>query len=195
LFVTAVVAVAAASWLPYREGFAAAVATARMFAESWTFNDVIFEWLRRLGGPRWMPMAIVLAVLTGLAALLAFRRSRDFWEDAWLLTGAGLLLSPVAYPWYFLWLVPGLALRPPIWLIVWVLSVPALHLVDFRHLSTGEWDPMPWLWIVVGVVPAVLLIRAWWQRLARRRASAASAERSGRYPRQYAPPDARHPTE
>jgi alpha-1,6-mannosyltransferase len=167
VFVTVAVAVAVASWMPYRSGFESAVATARAFAESWTFNDLIFEQVRRLPGPRWVPMALVFGVLIGLAGALASRRPQGIWFDAWLLAGTALLLSPVAYPWYFLWIVPGLVLRPPMWLVAWVLSVPALHLVDWRYVCTGQWDPMPALWIVVGVIPGVLLLRAWWQRLAR----------------------------
>lgn len=154
-----------AVWLPYRSGLSSAAATARRFAESWTFNDLLFESLRWLPGPRWLPMALVLVALLGLAVGLSSRRPRDVWHDTWLLVGAGLLLGPVAYPWYFLWAVPGLALRPPAWLAVWILTVPALHLVDWRYVATGRWDPMQWLWVVVGLVPGVLLIRAWWQRL------------------------------
>lgn len=167
VFVVMALVVAGTSWIPYRSGFANAVDTARMFAESWTFNDVIFEQLRRLPGPPWVPMAFVVCFLAGLGGVLAFRRPRDLWLDAWLLMGAALLFGPVAYPWYFIWIVPGLAVRPPLWMVLWVLSVPVLHLVDWRYVSSGQWDPMPWLWIVVGVIPAVLLVRAWWQRLAR----------------------------
>jgi alpha-1,6-mannosyltransferase len=166
VFVAVTLAVAVASWIPYRAGFESAAATARMFAEHWTFNDVIFELLRLIPGPRWLPMALVTAILVGLAGLLAVRQRRDIWRDAWLLTGAALLLGPVAYPWYFIWIMPGLAFRPPIWLAIWVLSVPALHLVDWHYVSTGQWDAMPRLWYAVGVVPAVLLVRAWWRRVA-----------------------------
>ncbi|MBU0618195.1 MAG: hypothetical protein KKI02_10795 [Planctomycetes bacterium] len=167
VFITVTLAVAVASWIPYRAGLGSAVATARMFAEHWTFNDVIFELLRPLPGPRWLPMALVTGVLTVLAGLLVYRRSRDVWRDAWLLTGIALLLGPIAYPWYFIWIVPGLALRPPIWLVIWLLSVPALHLVDWHYISAGQadWDQMPWLWWIVGAVPAILLARAWWRRL------------------------------
>ncbi len=165
VFVTLTLGVAVAAWIPYRSGLASAVATARTFAESWTFNDVLFEQLRWLPGPGWVPMTIILILLAGAAFLLVLRRPRDIWSDAWLLMGTALLLSPVAYPWYFLWIVPGLAIRPSAWLVAWVLSVPALHLVDWHYVSTGEWDPMPGLWIVVGVIPAVLLTKTWWQRL------------------------------
>lgn len=165
VFIMVTLVVAGVSWIPYHAGIESALATVRMFAEDWAFNDIIFEQLRRLPGPRWVPMILVLGFLAALASLLAFRRPRDIWCDAWLLSGTALLLSPVAYPWYFLWIVPGLALRPPLWLVVWLLSVPLLHLVDWQYVSTGQWDPMPWLWWIVGAIPAMLLIRAWLQRL------------------------------
>jgi hypothetical protein len=165
VFLTAAVLVTLASWIPHRDGLASAVATARMFAESWTFNDLVFEQLRRLPGPPWVPMAVVLAFLLAMATLLASRRPQDLWSDVWLLIGTALLLSPVAYPWYFMWVVPGLAFRPPLWIVVWLISVPALHLVDWRYVSTGLWDPMPWLWGIVSVAPALLLFRAWLRRL------------------------------
>ncbi len=158
-------AVALAAWIPYRSALSAAGGTVRTFAESWTFNDVFFELLRSyLPGPRVLPMLVVAAVLVALALLLARRRGADPWPDVWLLSGTALLLGPVAYPWYFIWVVPAAALRPPAWLVAWLLSVPLLHLVDWHYAATGDWDPMAWLWYVVGVVPAVLLARAWWRR-------------------------------
>lgn len=176
-FVVATICAAVLAWVPYWGSFSHAAATARMFAESWTFNDVIFELLRKAPGPRWLAMAVVLATLGALAALLRMRDAGDspspsgtpsaggVWRDVWLISGTALLLGPVAYPWYFMWIVPALATRPQIWLTMWVLAVPALHLVDLHHVSMDEWDPMPWLWLVVGVVPAVLLIAAWSRRV------------------------------
>lgn len=161
------VAVAGAVWIPFRSGLTSAFATAKMFSETWAFNDLAFELLRLIPGPRWLPMLLASGVLFTLASVLAFRRSKDAWRDLWLLTGAALLLSPVAYPWYFVWLVPGLAIRPPAWLVAWILVVPVLHLVDWRFAVTKEWNSMVWLWATVSIVPTVLLIRALWQRLIR----------------------------
>ncbi len=157
-------------WVPYRDGMLSAITTSRMFAESWTFNDVLFEGLRKvlvhgLQMPPSAPFIVTLVVLSTLAFSLSLRRSQDTWRDVWLLVGVGLLLSPVAYPWYFLWIVPGLVLRPPLWLVIWIVSVPLLHLVHWKYVATGQWDPMPNLWLAVGFVPGLLLIRAWWQRL------------------------------
>ena len=157
---------AAACWLPYARSLPAAIETARHFAEHWTFNDPIFEIIRHIPGPQWLPMGLVLGGLCGLAAWLHHKsRGKSLWQDAWLLNGTALLLGPVAYPWYYLWVVPGLALRPPAWLLTWIILVPALHVVDWQYVRSGTWDAMMWLWIVVDAVPAVLLICAWWQKL------------------------------
>lgn len=149
--------VALVMWLPYRDGMGAAWRTAKHFSAHWTFNDVIFELLRDALGKTQRPMEFVLATLLLLTMALILRKPRDPWRDTWRLLGCGLLLSPVAYPWYFIWIVPGLAGRPPLWLIAWVYAVPTLHLVHYHHATTGQWDPMPDLWWLVGVAPAALL--------------------------------------
>jgi hypothetical protein len=152
-------------WLPYWDDLPAALATARMFAERWTFNDIVFEAVRLIPGPAFLPPLLVALVLAVLAALLIWRKGGELWRDAWLLGGAGLLLSPVAYPWYFIWILPGLAWRPPLWLVIWIVSVPLLHSVHWHYVATGSWNPMVPLWYIVTVPPALLLARAWWQRL------------------------------
>lgn len=165
-FVVSAAMVSTACWIPYRDGFASAWATARMFAENWTFNDLAFEALRHfVKEPRWAPMVLVSALLVALGGGLIIRRRRESWPDVWLLSGTALLLSPVAYPWYFLWIVPALIARPPAWLTIWVVTVPALHIVDWHLAGTGEWDSMPWLWGVITIVPGVLLGLAWWRRM------------------------------
>lgn len=161
------IVVAAICWIPYLPGLAAALTTARMFAESWRFNGTVFDLFRMLPGPPWLPAMLVMITLVSLAVLLARRPAGGLWPDIWLVFGAAFLLSPVAYPWYFLWLMPGLLARPPRWMIVWITVVPLLHLVAWHYSITGEWEPMRWLWILVGFAPTVLLILAWWQRLVR----------------------------
>lgn len=152
-------------WLPYWESLPAALATVRMFAEHWTFNDWPFELLRMVLYPRWMPMAVILVLLGALAWRLGQAGSENRWNDVWLLGGLGLLLGPVNYPWYFLWVAPGLACSPPGWLVLWILSVPALHLVDWWYAYYGTWNAMPWLWVIVGIVPSALLLRACYLRI------------------------------
>jgi hypothetical protein len=65
-FLGTAVLVVLAGWIPYRSELPAALATARVFAESWTFNDVVFELLRMcFPGWRLVPTLIVIGVLAG----------------------------------------------------------------------------------------------------------------------------------
>lgn len=165
-FLGLVAIAAAACWLPYREGVPFALATARTFAEDWAFNDPIFELLRAMPGPGWLPMMLVLVGLSALAILLIRRGPMDPWRDTWLLSATALLVSPVAYPWYFLWVVPALAMRPPLWLIAWPFAVAVLHLlVGYRHVLTGRWDAMPWAWVPIAAIAGIGLGHMWLRRL------------------------------
>lgn len=169
-FVTAGVGalVAVLCWGPYLSGLRTAWSTARLFAETWRFNGSLFDLLRLMPGPSWLPVAIVMLVLLVLVAFLVQRPGHHRWHDIWLVCGAAMLLSPVAFPWYLVWLVPGLLVRPPLWLIVWVLIVPVLHIVDWRERVSGEWHAMPWLCVAVGTVPGILLAQACWRRVTAR---------------------------
>lgn len=157
--------VVALCWIPYMGGITALFSTTRMFAETWRFNGAVFDLLRLMPGPCWLPMAIVLITLGLAAAWLGRRPVGNSWPDVWLLFGAAMFFLPVAFPWYFIWIVPALLMDPARWILVWLSLVPLLHLVDWRHRATGDWHPMPWLWITLGVVPAILLTRAFFQRL------------------------------
>lgn len=152
-------------WIPFTQGSAALFSTTRMFAETWRFNGILFDFLKLMPGPSWLPVAIVLVVLTSAGVWLARRSVGSLWSDVWLLFGAAMLFLPAAFPWYFVWLVPGLLLSPPRWILVWLSVVPLLHVVDWQHRATGDWHPMPWLWIILGLIPTLMLLKAWWQRI------------------------------
>jgi hypothetical protein len=153
-------------WLPYLTSIPAVAQTMVMFVEDWRFNDLAFEFVRNLvDEPRWAPMAIVLAFLVVLSTLLLLRWRNACWNDMWLLNGWALLLGPVAYPWYFLWIVPVLLRRPAAWAVAWVLLAPALHFVAWREAVSGTWDEHQWLWWIVTIPAALLLIYATWKRL------------------------------
>lgn len=158
--------VAAICWIPYLPGLSTAISTLRMFSQYWRFNGTLFDLLRMLPGPAWLAPTLVATTLVSLAILLSRRPSHPLWTDVWLAFGAALLLMPVAFPWYFVWLVPALLAGPPRWVLVWISVVPFLHVVDWQYHVTGEWQQMRWLVILTGIVPAILLVLAWWRRIA-----------------------------
>lgn len=157
--------VAAVCWIPYLSGLGATISTLRMFSQQWQFNGPVFDLLRMIPGPVWLPAILAAGALLSLTILLSRRPSRPLWTDVWLAFGAVLLLMPVAFPWYFVWLVPALLVKPPRWVLVWISVVPFLHVADWRYHVTGEWPQMRWLVVLLGIVPAILLAQAWWRRI------------------------------
>lgn len=90
--------------------------------------------------------ALALALVVHLAR--AARREEDLAPAAFAAAGAFLLLSPVVHPWYALWIVPLLALRPrgagP-WLLL-SLALPLSYEVLLRYDgSSGTWLESPWV--------------------------------------------------
>ncbi len=163
----AAAATTALVWARYYSDLPQAFAVSRMFVERWAFNDLPFQALRAgFNEPRWAPMAIVLVALLVGAALLSLRRDRaDLWRDGGLLLAVALLLGPVSYPWYFLWLLPFAIMhpRPALW---WMIgTAPLLHIVPLREALTGVWQPLDALWWIVMAPAAALLLRDWWLRL------------------------------
>ncbi|MDH3579893.1 MAG: glycosyltransferase 87 family protein [Hyphomicrobiales bacterium] len=169
--------------------FAAPVLTAGLdqgsgfvaFAQTWKTNSALFPVLEQVshvalnlfGAAKIDPGAIVrvmIAFALGLLALWVARKpftdAEELVRRALLMTATAFLLSPVQFPWYFLWVLPLLALRPvpglllptatlPLYysafyflardtytvftgVIVWFIWIPvwALLLFDARHLKS-----------------------------------------------------------
>jgi hypothetical protein len=121
----------------------------RRFHAEFHFVDSINAALGALAGPR-AARVICAAALAGVALRLAARES-DPARGARSLFGATLLLSPTVHPWYFLWVVPWLALgRPWGWLTltatvplyVGLLEVIAGPSAELREV--GAWKALAW---------------------------------------------------
>lgn len=155
--------VSAAIWWPVllapwdeQSGFAA-------YASSWQNNDAIFSvlvWLSGhalavLGDEPWHAQVWARRLVAGLMLLWVLRVTwRRPASDAALLRGAlaivaGLfLLSPAQFPWYFLWMLPLLALTPRLSLLLYAALLPLYYL---HH-------DYPWLVWVQHVPVCILLI-------------------------------------
>jgi len=117
------------------------------FAGHWRMNDAAFQWLAAvvelLGLPvqaaRWWAAGIV----AGLALVVAWRppRSAEGWADRMLwVTAALFLLGPTGFPWYAMWMLPFLVLRPfpP---LLWLSVLLPLYELRFIYEDLGN----PWL--------------------------------------------------
>lgn len=111
-------------------------------------------------------------------ALLGFgawmvRRNMEPARGCFLLTCAFLLLSPIAHPWYFLWVLPWLCLFPS---RSWILLTGLVSLAYVNLGASGrETEPYPWI-RVVEYGPFYALLCADWVR-GRMRAAAGTPPR------------------
>ncbi|MDK2972069.1 MAG: alpha,6-mannosyltransferase [Candidatus Sumerlaeota bacterium] len=120
------------------------------YASRWEMNNSLSLLLLALG--RWVEGAFLPAVsarafavgasaiLLGTALLIALRKPVGGVDDlagrALALAAALFLLSPTQFPWYSLWFLPLLAIRPHIGLLFYALTLP-LYYLRFRYAGEG----------------------------------------------------------
>ena len=143
--------VLAALYLPFLDGGALPVGSVADVVRRFRFNSPIFDLLEPTV-PAW--------TLTGLAIGGGFltswlQRHRSLADPAawaWPLA-VTLLLSPLIYPWYLVWLVPFLTTRATMPLAVWSVSIGATYVVWAGARSGGEWHvPSEALWVEYGAL-------------------------------------------
>lgn len=147
------------------------------FVAGWRFNDGLFGLLAWLTGS---PIAARIAAATIVLAVIA-QSVRNYWSferAAFWITGAILLFSPTVHPWYLLWMVPLIAIRPnPAWLYLSGSVLLAYYGLG-AYRNVGIW-PEPW-WLklaIYGPFFALLSRSVWldswgqaaWEQIARRR--------------------------
>jgi hypothetical protein len=85
------------------------------FAQNWRFNPLfhtVLEWFFGVHAARWLAGVVIVAIVAALCWLDARQPHRPQIPAADLALGALLIFSPVANPWYLLWLLPFAVLRP-----------------------------------------------------------------------------------
>lgn len=131
-----------------------------VYAKSWSFNAGIFDLLMKLP----LPSPFSWRVLAGLAVLclagwMALKTKISPLAQMGILFSTALLLSPVVYPWYAMWMVPFLCFFPLQSGFAFTGLVGLSYLVLPRFDSGMGWTLPSWVLIVEYGVPAGLL--AW----------------------------------
>jgi len=132
----------------------------RAYSETWEVNDLLFRgihaattWVASEARPETARLVARLVVGVILFAWIAWlcRRPADdgrgVCERALWIIGALFLLAPAAYPWYWLWMLPLLAVRPSPGLLILTMTLP-LYCLRFPLREVGA-DA----WFDYGVVP------------------------------------------
>lgn len=138
----------------------------RIMSQSFEYNSTGFAVLGWLL-PQPAARVVALLILIGVAGWLGRRWLRgpvDVLPPVAPLLGVALLMSPVVNPWYALWLLPWLGVRPSGWGIGVLLAVPLAYThgwgeamgagVDYTH----PWWTRPLELVVVGTAAAVAVV-------------------------------------
>ena len=146
------------------------------YAATWQVNASLFQgvlWLARWtvpADPQMSARLIVGLVLLGWIGWLCRRPAADgraVCERAlWIVAGL-FLLSPTQYPWYWLWLLPLLAVRPSPGLLVLTATLPMYYLrFPMRELHLSAWFNHGVVWLQFLPAYALLAVEAWgrWKR-------------------------------
>jgi len=133
-------------YLPFLERGRIPTGSLGAYVQSFRFNGPVFAILERVMTPQ---VAAGLALLAGLLTAIWVRtRSADLSSDAlaWPMA-ASLLLAPVVYPWYLLWILPFLRSASTVPILIWTVSIiPTYYVWHLRSLG------QPWLvpgWIML----------------------------------------------
>ena len=144
------------AYLPFLDkSFTLPVGSLGVYAESWRFNGPIFSLLEP-----WLGIVPVLALATGVGIGVAWvARLRMSVDDpaawAWPIA-ASLLVMPVVYPWYLVWLTPFLTSRAAWPLVAWTLGSMLTYVVWSSELAGTGWVLPGWVVpLEYGLVAAV----------------------------------------
>lgn len=150
------------------------------YGERWEMNDALFMVVHRVAdivakpfgsgtGERGVNIGARLLAF-GLLALwigrLSYRPIRDPMDTCTrvvLILGAAFMLSPTQFPWYYVWLVPFLALSPKPSLLLLTMMLPMYYLIFYfalRGNASVFHNGLVW----VEYAPVFLLIIWEWRR-------------------------------
>ena len=118
-----------------------------LMAHKWSFNGTVAALLEAVLSPVWA-RGICGGLLLGGAVASAFWR-RDV-VSRWLLALTVMVaVSPVLFPWYLVWMVPLLVLRPDPALLALVVLAPLSEIVVVDWVIGGVWSPSPWATLII----------------------------------------------
>jgi hypothetical protein len=155
-----------------------------VYAQTWEMNDGFYRLLHMglrsllsLFGQAALSQAITRSVIVILLAgwILALARKSfadpsDFCNRCLLAVVALFLLSPTGFPWYYIWLIPLLTLRPRFSLLMLTPLLPLYYLKYYSlHLERGG-GPADQSILWLEFAPVWILLIAEWLRARKQQA-------------------------
>ena len=151
------------------------------YAQKWENNSALFPQLEALArqlsawagnfDPRVIARICVAGALLALALWLARKPSankEDLIQSFMIVIGALVLLSPTQYPWYTVWILALMPLRPVLGILVLTATMP-LYYLGFYFLARGQHEffkeTIVWfVWIPVWSLLAAEFAARFWRR-------------------------------
>lgn len=127
-----------------------------VMATRWSFNGSLAALVETVmpAGLAHLTLAILLAVLVFVATF----RGTDLLNRCLLAFAAFVVCTSTLYPWYLVWILPLLVLRPEPALLALVLMAPLADLVLVEFQATGFWRLPLWVSLMEYVPFYALLI-------------------------------------
>jgi alpha-1,6-mannosyltransferase len=148
----------------------------QIYAKSWENNDAFFMavvWMWKIilpvfgihpGHGQFAGRLTVLGMLVSLILFLIRRKAEsdtNFMNQCLVVVAAGFLVSPTQFPWYFVWVIPFLTVKPTFPLLILTALLPLYYLryyLEPRGIISLFNHGIVWL----EFVPVwILLIRNW----------------------------------
>jgi hypothetical protein len=120
-----------------------------LMARTWDFNGSLFYLASALLPDAAVRPALVVVMAAAIAA--GTIAGRCFVSRSLFAVGAFYACSTTVYPWYVVWMLPLLALRPQVAFFVFAALIPFADLVMIDFVTQGRWHPEAWTrWIIYG---------------------------------------------
>jgi len=146
------------------------------YSSTWHTNAFVYTLIQKvmvfalgLGTTGWFDPLLLsrLVVLVGVGTVLVFftqsiKDDPDKYAQSLIVAILGVtatlfLLSPTGYPWYFLWLLPWLAIRPNAGLLLLTATLPIYYL-RYPLSINNESQLFDNYWVTLEFLPSLLLI-------------------------------------
>lgn len=158
-------------YLPFASAGSRLFSSLQVYGSEWEFNGLLY-WLAALTGADGRIIRLLLALAAVVFILIRAARSQDLITYVHAAVACVLLLSPTLYPWYVVWMVPLLCLRPQRSWILFTGLVFASYWVWTVRDATGQWH-LPGVILAVEYIPFYGLLL--WDLRRRRRQGAVLA--------------------
>ena len=134
-------------YLPFISAGTRLFSSLQVYGMEWQFNGLPYRFVELTGADSG-GIRLLLAVITAVFVAVRAVRCNDIVEYTFSAVACVLLMSPTLYPWYVVWMVPLLCLRPSRAWILFTGLVFTSYWVWVVLDLTGEWHLTPVVYLI-----------------------------------------------